>query len=312
MINSIAEQEVFVYNMCMSNILVTGAAGFVGSNLIPTLLSAGHTVTAVDREFYEAPHGVNNIHSNIIDSLFLTDRDIKDCDTVIHLANTARIEPSWNDPLGYYVNNIIATTEFFRRCQDLGVKKFIHFSSSSVYGNSPVRIQVEDDQLFPTNPYSVSKQAGEQSLQLYAKTTELIIVRPFTLYGETMDVTSPTALAIGKFIKAAKQGDPLVIHGTGLQRRDFLHVDDCVRAVLLLMSQGQVGVYNIGSGQAVSIRHIADCISNRQVYTANRPGPEYDTCANTSKLKELGWRATVSVTDWLNIHKEQSFKEFLC
>lgn len=298
----------------MSKILVTGANGFVGQRLVPALLERGHIIVAVDKHFYEPPAGSNcfSIQSYIEDSLFLSDVDIADCDTVIHLANTARIEPSWKEPGEYYRNNISVTTDFFRRCQRLGVKRFIHFSSSSVYGNNNKKHQSETSPLSPVSPYAISKMAGEQSLKSYAHSTQLLIVRPFTMFGETMELDQ-NALAIGKFIRAWTKDEPLILHSGGSQLRDFVHVDEALAGVLLLLDQVQLsGIYNVGFGSSVSIKQIADVISHRQVRSIGRPGPEYDVVADISKMRQLGYNPTTHVLDWLLDHKDKSFKEFTC
>jgi UDP-glucose 4-epimerase len=298
----------------MTHILVTGAQGFVGQRLVPKLLEIGHTITAVDQTFYEPPVGSDcvSIQTHIEDSLFLTDDDIQKCDTVIHLANTSRIEPSWSVPGEYYRNNISVTTDFFRRCQRLGVKRFYHFSSSSVYGDNNKKIQHEDSPISPVSPYAISKAAGENSLRSFAHSTELVTIRPFTMYGETMPLDK-NALAIGKFIRAWSRDEPLVIHNGGKQVRDFIHVDEAVSAVLLLLDKANpFEVYNIGYGHSYSIKEIADIISNQQIHSIGRPGTEYNVRADVTKLERLGFRATVDVRQWLITHKEKLFKEFIC
>jgi nucleoside-diphosphate-sugar epimerase len=301
-----------IYNM--AHILVTGAQGFVGQRLVPKLLEIGHTITAVDQIFYEPPLGSDcvSIQTHIEDSLFLTDNDIQKCETVIHLANTSRIEPSWSVPGEYYRNNISVTTDFFRRCQRLGVKRFYHFSSSSVYGDNGKKIQHEDSPLSPVSPYAISKAAGENSLRSFAHNTELVTIRPFTMYGETMPLDK-NALAIGKFIRAWSRDEPLIIHNGGKQVRDFIYVDEAVSAVLLLLDKAKpFEVYNIGYGHSYSIKEIADIISNQQIHSIGRPGTEYNVRADVSKLERLGFRATVDVCQWLITHKEKLFKEFIC
>jgi nucleoside-diphosphate-sugar epimerase len=298
----------------VNNILVTGARGFVGSVLVNKLLQSGFTVTAVDRILGKERFETNlSVVKSDIQEEFLTDDIIKDHDVVIHLANSARIEPSWQTPEEYFYNNITVTGEFFRRCQQLNVKKFIHFSSSSVYGNNQTDIQLESSNLSPTNPYAVSKAAAEMLLSAYQLTgnMSLIIVRPFTMYDTTMSF-GKDALAIGKFIKAYSQGQPLEIHGTGNQKRDFLYLDDAIDGVLLLINHAQCGVFNLGRGQSVSIKEIANVISGNQIYVSSRPGPEYNTCADITKLKELGFKPKVDILDWLNIQKQNNFKEFSC
>jgi nucleoside-diphosphate-sugar epimerase len=287
----------------MKHILVTGAAGFFGSQLLPKLKQSGYQVTGLDR------NPGSDIHLEVADLI-----DIDQYDTVIHLANTARIEPSWKDPISYITNNVSTTLRFFQQCQHAGIKRFFYFSSSSVYGNNDVGVQREDSPLCPTNPYATSKATAEQLLTMYSHlgSTELIIVRPFTMYGATMD-TGVTGLAVGKYVRSYVRGDPLVIHGTGLQRRDFLHVDDAVDMMLVLLNHTQgSGVYNLGSGHSVSIIEIAKTISTHHRYCENRPGPEYNTCADVTKIKQMGYTSKIKILDWLAEQKLNNFKEFTC
>jgi len=289
----------------MKRILVTGAAGFFGSQLVPKLKKNNYIVTGLDK------NPGTDIQMDVAD---LVANDVREYNTVIHLANTARIGPSWKDPNGYITNNVVNTLDFFRQCQLAGVQRFFYFSSSSVYGNNNVAVQSENSQLSPTNPYAVSKATAEQLLTMYSKMslTELIIVRPFTMYGATMD-TGLHALAIGKFVLASVRDDPLVIHGTGTQRRDFLHVDEAVDMMLVLLNHAQTGdIYNLGSGESVSILEIADVISFRRRYNDNRPGPEYNTCADITKIKQLGYTPKIKILDWLATQKLDNFKEFTC
>ncbi len=287
----------------MHKILVTGSAGFFGSLLLPALRAARYDVTGIDRrEQVELRGDVNDLSIN----------DLAPYQTVIHLANTARIEPSWHDIQGYVYNNVTVTAELFRRCQFAGVKHFFYFSSSSVYGNNNISLQSEDSPLAPTSPYAVSKVAAEQMLTALAAThkTKLTIVRPFTMYGTTMDM-GPNALAVGKFVNAYVNNQPLTIHGDGCQRRDFLLVDEAIEMMLLLLNHAKGNdTYNLGSGENVSVKEIANAVSQNQTMMPNRLGPEYNTCADMSKIKALGYEPKTKILQWLNQQKQNNFKEF--
>ena len=291
----------------MSKILVTGSQGFVGQQLVPYLRQQGHSVVALDR----APGG--DIHCDVDD---VTIDDLIDIDQVIHLANTARIEPSWHHPDQYAYNNITVTTRFFRLCQLAGVDRFYYFSSSAVYGANETSSQTETDRLCPTNPYAITKQAAEQMLSALADSrhnaTQLTVIRPFTMFGETMD-TGPSGLAVGRFIQATVNGDSLTIQGTGQQTRDFLYIKDAVATVGKMVSSDHAGgIYNLGSGTTTSIQEIADVLSSRQIYLDSRPGMEYNTRANIKKIVQLGHLPTVGILEWLEQQKKTKFKEFIC
>jgi nucleoside-diphosphate-sugar epimerase len=222
-------------------------------------------------------------------------------DVVLHLANRARIDPSWYDYGDYYNTNITSTQLFFEAAQRAGVKKFIHVSSSSVYGNNGKLKQKESDPLMPTNPYAVSKMAGEWALHVQSlkADTELIIVRPFTMYGDYMD-DSRDALVIQKFISAWEKDLPLLLHGGGDQRRDFIHVYDAIRGLMMILEHGENGdVYNLGTGRSVSIKQLADVISHKQVKVPARPGAVAITEADITRMNEIGFEPMVDVIEWL-------------
>lgn len=237
-------------------------------------------------------------------------------DIVIHCANQARIDPSWAKYQNYYNTNISGSQKFFELCQQRKVKRFIYISSSSVYGNNGQEIQTEGGPLYPSNPYAVSKLGAEWALRVQSQKvwiTELIIVRPFTMYGPYMDYSNQ-ALMIPKFLKCYVAGDPLLLHGDGLQERDFLFSADAVRGIELIFELGQRDtIYNLGSGKSYSVKQIADSISNRQVKTPDRLGPVRRTQADISKIQQLGFEPKTDVIDWItdqiaifNQHKKES------
>jgi len=293
----------------MAKILITGVNGFFGRNLVKAWRDS-HTITGIDyasgvnqtREPFDNWHRSIS-HIDLIQNPAI--REIDQQDVVVHLAARTRINPSWSEYRDYYQTNITASQMFFEQCQLGGVKKFIYFSSSSVYGNrfGPMK---ESDQLMPTNPYAVSKAAAEMALtaQSLKGQTELIIVRPFTMYGDYMNL-GKDSLAIAKFIRAAERDEPLVIEGTGLQERDFIHADDAVHALDLIMAKGRhKDIYNIGTGKYVSIKSIADAISFKQVLAPDRTGPVQRTWADISKLRAMGFAPKVDLLDWLTVYLE--------
>ena len=282
-----------------SKYLVTGAAGFIGQQLVKHLVAQGQEVWAIDRVSHDFESDLVTFTQADIREMFLIDPDMfttaKAC---IHLANRARIDPSWENIIDYYDTNIIGSVELFRRCQKDGVPTFLYVSSSSA--------------AHPYNPYAVSKLSAEQTLSLYAKETKLVIARPFTVYGTTMP-TVQNATAIGKFVHAYRNKKPLVINGTGHQRRDYIHVDELIQAMLLLLDKGQhKQIYDIGTGFPVSINDIADVFGSKRIIAPPRSEPAYDTQADINELIKLGWYPTNRVLEWLADHIKTSFKEFEC
>lgn len=288
-------------------ILITGVLGFLGRNLVRYLEQFDDELVLTDLPpglFADPLPWTNNwliYHCDLSDNLEPLDKAMTDVDVVIHLANRARIEPSWNDYENYYSLNVTGSQKLFELAQKKAVKKFIYISSSSVYGNNGNQIQRESDPLCPTNPYAVSKVAAELALKAQSQKghTDLVIVRPFTMYGDFMDY-GPNSLVIAKFITALKKGQPLTIDGSGKQSRDFLHASDAVHGIKLIMENSKNGdIFNLGSGTAVVIQRLADAVSNRQVRVPDRLGPVSVTCADISKLSSLGFKPTVDVVEWL-------------
>ena len=304
----------------MSKLMITGANGFLGRNSILFFKQVFDEVVLVDRAPFndrrtEGWHGDNLIHyADLTTDINVYRELLEGVDVVLHLANRARIDPSWSEYGDYYTTNITATQLFFEAAQRAGVKKFIHISSSSVYGNNGKTRQAESDPLMPTNPYAVSKMAGEWALHVQSLkgNAELIIVRPFTMYGDYME-DGRNALVIQKFITAWDQGLPLMLHGGGDQRRDFIHVYDAIRGLLAILEHGENGeVYNLGTGKSVTIKQLADVVSNRQIKTPARPGAVSITEADITRLKEIGFEPVVNVIDWLtNIMQELKIKKLL-
>lgn len=284
----------------MSKILVVGAAGFVGRNLVEALVDQGHEVIAVDinESVFELDANTHKLDIRT-DHLYLG-KLATGVDIVYHLANIARVEPSWFRYNEYYATNVTATQQLLQTCQQAGVKTFVYLSSSSVYGagSTPQR---EDQAINPCDPYSVSKAAAEMALRVQASigTTKLLIARPFNMYGRGQ-ANGTYSMALGKFLNAYRNGKPLQIHGTGEQRRDLLHISDAVNAFLLIAEKGQHGeVYNVGSGSSVSIKELAEMISGNHEHVDARLGVQFDTLADISKIQALGFIPHKRVGYWL-------------
>jgi nucleoside-diphosphate-sugar epimerase len=297
----------------MAKVFITGVNGFVGRNMVQ-MLRKRHKISGTDLPSHTAVSGTlepfDPWHSMIphADLTELYDPNmIRDQDVVIHCAASTRIDPSWEDYSNYYLTNITASQRLFKECQKVGIKKFIYFSSSSVYGNNGQLIQSEDGPLKPSSPYAVSKMAAEAALQAQSLKgdTDLIIVRPFTMYGDYMNY-GKYSLAIAKFVKAWQNGEPLNLEGGGHQRRDYVHVEDAIRAIDLMIESAANGdVYNIGTGTNVSIKEIADVISPKQVITPARTGAVESTLANIDRLRRIGYQPTIDILDWLPVYLDK-------
>ncbi len=297
----------------MSRILITGVNGFVGRNLVD-MWHTSHRILGIDlppqlfsistlepyTEWMDQAY-----HYDLRTQAHIIHDHLHNSDIVVHCAARTRINPSWQDYSDYYDTNVTASHKLFEACQRSNIKKFIYFSSSSVYGNAET--MSETTALNPTNPYAVSKAAAEMALRVQAQkgNTELIIVRPFTMYGKYMNFGSD-ALAIAKFINAANKDEPLMLDAGGTQHRDYICVEDAVRALDLIIEHGSNGdVYNIGTGETVSIKEIADCISYRQIVGPPRLGHIERTCADITRLRQLGFEPKIKLIPWLTNYIKQ-------
>jgi len=282
------------------NILITGACGFLGRNLVEFLNHTDHQITLADLVDTNLKghvvHSVDIVNEHIKLSTLMEGKDV-----VIHAANIARIEPSWTNYPQYYNSNIAGSQTALKIAQSQNVKKFVYISSSSVYGQTNGEPSREIDSLQPTNPYGVSKMAAEHALRVQSQCsdTELIIVRPFCMYGEFMD-RGPNGLVISKFIQTWAQGQSLSLDGDGLQTRDFIHASDAVKGLIKIVDQGKHGdIFNLGSGTSVAIKDLADIVSDQQIPKPRRIGHVDCTLADISRLQGLGFEPKVDVRQWL-------------
>ena len=294
--------------------LVTGGAGFIGSNLVDRLLAEGHDVTVIDNEsadsneqFYwnERAH---NYKYDVRDYVMVR-KLYENQDVVFHLAADSRIQPSIEDPLKAFENNIIGTATVLECARVCGVKRVVYSSTSAAYGlanNPPLLESVPTDCL---NPYSVGKVSGEMMCRMYAKLygMETVSFRYFNVYGERQPLRGQYAPVIGIFLRQRSAGEPMTIVGDGEQRRDFTHVSDVVSANLLAATAKDLPwgeVYNIGTGKNYSINEIAGLMGGETVNIPPRLGESRISLADASKAKTfLGWTARISLEDWISQYK---------
>ena len=295
-------------------ILVTGGAGFIGSNLVDKLIELGHEVIAVDNEFSDAHEQFywnsksKNYKLDIAD-YELTRKLYDGVDYVFHLAAEARIQPAILNPIEAVRINAVGTCVVLQCAREARVSKVIYSSTSSAYGmNVSPNIETQSDDCL--NPYSVSKVAGEKLCKMYTNLYGLktIIFRYFNVYGERSPTTGQYAPVIGIFLRQKNANEPLTIVGDGSQRRDFVHVHDVVNANILaaltnIPDEYYGQVYNIGSGENISILEIAKIISDNYVHISPRDGEAKTTLSCIHKAKTLlNWQPNVKLLEWIS-HK---------
>ena len=248
--------------------LVTGAAGFIGSHLVDSLLRDGHRVTALDNfdPFYAEDLKQRNIAAHLSHPLYTLIRgdirDLKDVDrrlegsydAIVHLAARAGVRPSIADPIGYQEVNVVGTQYLLELARRRGIPRFVFASSSSVYGVNPHVPWREDDHVLqPISPYASTKVSGELLGHVYSHLYQVrfIALRFFTVYGPRQRPD----LAIHKFARLMAAGKPITIFGDGGTRRDYTFVDDVVQGVrgALAYEGSAYEVINLGNDRTVTL-----------------------------------------------------------
>lgn len=292
--------------------LVTGGAGFIGSNLVDRLIELGHEVVVIDNEFSEVHEQfywndkAENYKYDICD--YEKTRPLYDgVDYVFHIAAEARIQPAIKNPIQAVRINSVGTCTVLQCAREAGVDRVMYSSTSSAYGlkNELPNVETQPDDCL--NPYSISKTNGEKLCSMYTQLYGLktVIFRYFNVYGERQPLRGQYAPVVGIFMRQRAAGEPLTIVGDGEQRRDFTHVSDVCSANIMAAignpdeeAYGQV--YNVGCSTNYSINEIADMISDNQVTIPPRVGESKVTLANTDKLrKTFGWKPKVTLSEWI-------------
>ena len=291
--------------------LVTGGAGFIGSNLVDGLLDMGHEVVVIDNEYSDAHdhfywnNRAENHKYDIRD--YENTRSLYDgVDYVFHLAAEARIQPAILNPIGAISINSVGTCTVLQCAREANVKKLMYSSTSAAYGmNSQPNVETQPDDCL--NPYSVSKVNGEKLCKMYTDLFGLdtVIFRYFNVYGERQPVRGQYAPVIGIFLRQLAAGELLTIVGDGQQRRDFTYVKDIVNANIMAAisnpdkdAYGQV--YNVGSGINYSINEVASMISKDVKHISPRVGEARISLANIDKIYNIfAWKPQQDLEEWI-------------
>ncbi len=307
----------------MKHILVTGAAGFIGSNLCEALLADGYQVSGIDNfdPFYDRAIKEQNLlvlkrnnHFRFIEA-DISDKSSFDLlnelfDAVIHLAAKAGVRPSIEDPMGYINANIVGTGNILNWMQSKGIKKFLFASSSSVYGNNKkIPFEETDNVDNPISPYAFTKKCGELMNFSFHHLYQMDIVnlRFFTVYGPGQRPD----LAIHKFIKLIDADKTIPVFGKGDSYRDYTFITDIVKGIVASLhyvnsNENVYEIFNIGNNQPVSLLELINTLYRlmgkepRLEYLPMQPGDVDRTYASIEKAQRLlGYSPSTTIEDGL-------------
>jgi UDP-glucose 4-epimerase len=293
--------------------LVTGGAGFIGSNLVDALIEKGDEVLIIDNLSTGKKENVNP-------KAVLYEADIRDLekikplfegiDYVFHLAAFPRVQPSIEDPITSNDINLNGTLNVLESARNSRVKKVVYSASSSAYGDQTQMPLREDMPAHPMSPYGLQKYIGELYCRLFSEIYGLptVSLRYFNVYGKRQALEGAYCLVMGIFARQRMNNEPMTITGTGEQKRDYTSVVDIVSANILASESDKVGkgeVVNIGRGSNFSVNELAAMIGGPVEFIPPRIEP-LETLADNSLARELiGWEPAIDLPAWLEEYKKE-------
>ncbi|MFH1169707.1 MAG: SDR family oxidoreductase [Chloroflexota bacterium] len=304
----------------MEAYLVTGGAGFIGSNIVEELLSRGEAVRVLDNFSGGKRENLDFVSDYPKGNYELIEGDIREPDTcrracrgmgyVLHQAALRSVPLSIEQPLPNNEVNITGTLNMLMAAKEAGVKRLVYASSSSVYGDSARLPQQETQTPSPISPYAVTKLAGEHYCRVFSQVygLETCALRYFNVFGPRQDPASQYAAIVPRFILSALRGEPLEIHGDGQQSRDFTYVSNVVEANLIAARAAKASgeAVNIACGEQHSVLDVAEAIAEiagrkpEHHHTPPRPGDIRHSLADISKAGALlGYKQRVTFIDGL-------------
>jgi nucleoside-diphosphate-sugar epimerase len=299
-------------------VVVTGAAGFIGSHLSERLLAAGHEVVGIDcfSDYYERVLKEQNLEmSRSHDRFHFEEIDLVDADlppllegagVVYHLAGQPGVRPSWGNQFDRYVrDNVIATQRLLEGLKGAPIKRLVFAGSSSVYGDAEMFPTKESALPRPVSPYGVTKLAAEHLTHLYTRNFAIpaVSVRYFTVYGPRQRPD----MAFSRFMQALTDGEEIEVFGDGEQTREFTYVSDAVEGTIRASTADVVGqVFNLGGGSRATVNQVLATLEElsgievRRQHLPAAPGDPRHTGASINLARErLGWEPRVSLREGL-------------
>lgn len=298
-------------------VLVTGGAGFIGSNIVCELVKLGYRVSVIDNlitgrkeNLADCLDKIEFIQGSILEEDKIN-QAMADVDYVLHTAALPSVPRSIENPMLSLENNLAITLKILSKSVEYKVKKLVYSSSSSIYGDQPHTEKVETLNPNPISPYAVYKNAGEQLCKIFSNLYGLpgVCLRYFNVFGPAQDPNSPYSAVIPLFIKKMLKGESPTINGDGSITRDFTYVDNNVAANLLAMKQDQVGsgeIINIACHNSISLNQLVKEINNclgtaiTAIHGPERLGDIKQSLADIAKAKKLlGYEPLVSFSEGL-------------
>ncbi len=290
--------------------LVTGGAGFIGTNIVKRLIADGHAVRVIDNYI------AGKKDDRVVDGVEYVTGDIRNVqdvekvmdgiDGVFHQAAVPRVTYSVEHPQETNDHNVVGTLNVLSAARQAGVKRVLFATSSSVYGSDEKVELKEDMPKRPKSPYALQKLTGQEYCRIFSELYDLETASLcyFNIYGPHMDPDGAYALVIGKFLKQRSEGKPMTICGDGEYYRDYTHIDDAVEANILAMTSPNVGrgeMINIGNNSPFSVNQLAELIGGDKTFIDPRPGDPRYACADNARAKELlGWEPKISLKDGID------------
>ena len=286
--------------------LITGGAGFIGSNLAEKLIKNNHDVIIVDnlatgqlKNLKKIKNKIKFINIDINSQKKSFKRLFKNIDYVFHLAGLADIVPSITNPEQYFNSNVRGTLNILQLSRTNKIKKFIYAASASCYG-IPKKYPTDEKCKIDTKyPYALTKYLGEQLVMHWAKVYKMpnISLRFFNVYGPHARTTGAYGAVFGVFLAQKLANKPMTIVGDGNQTRDFIHVYDLVDAIIkIAKSAVKRDIFNLGGGKEVTVNKIAKLIGGKKIHVDKRPGEPDRSHANTRKIRSvIKWKPKISL-----------------
>ncbi|MCC9645046.1 SDR family oxidoreductase [Rhodopirellula sp. JC740] len=304
-----------------SKCLVTGAAGFIGSQMVEQLLKTGAEVVALDNlstgflknltPFLEGPdhERLHFIGGDAADRECV-EKAVEGVDHIFHFAAMASVPRSMREPGLCHEWTTTSTVELLTAGAAAGVKRFVLSSTSAIYGNSPYVSKREDDTPAPLSPYAAAKLSSENYCQVFHRefSIEPVVLRYFNVFGPRQDPKSEYSAVIPRFVSMILKGERPVIYGDGQQSRDFVYVRDVANANMLAATVPDIsgGVFNVGRGERTTLLELLDTLRDllhgdiQPIHDPPRAGDVRDSLADINQIRSrMGFEPTVGMTEGL-------------